>query len=203
MIEKLTDNHAVLLLYLAGELPEADRREVENRLSIDRQLAEELAILDGMHQSIAASMTLLDELDANRLPAESAIDAAVESINSWRFGPRPVEGFNTPHKRRIWSWVAPLSLAASILIAAIIWFDRHPTAVLSPEMAIATQPAKSTSEPATSNNNDPETNLALLQQSFDAGSDEIPRRAVRDNRREVVARDDLSDYLLKTEVSPQ
>jgi hypothetical protein len=203
VIETLTDNHAILLLYLSGELPEFDRLEVEKRLAADARLAGQLAELDAVHQRISDGIAALDEIDASQLSAESAIDAAVDSIGNWQFGPRPVQKVEASGNRRIWAWVAPASLAASILIAAIIWVERRP-AVDPRDSQIATTQAAPPKYDDGSASNDSEVNLALLQQSFDAGSEEIPRHSAHDNRRQVAAaNDDLSEYLLKTEVSPQ
>jgi anti-sigma factor RsiW len=203
VIETLTDNHAILLLYLAGELPQVDRVEVQKRLAADPRLAAQLAELDAMHQQVGAGIAALDEIDRSRLSAVSAIDAAVASVGNWRFGPRSVQETSAPARMRIWAWIAPASLAASILIAAIIWIERRPaTAPADNQIATATQPSTKSSdeEPIA---NDPESNLAMLQQSFATGSDEMPRRVLRDIRRDATPREDLSDYLLKTEVGQQ
>jgi hypothetical protein len=88
---------------------------------------------------------------------------------------------------------------------ALIWIERHPAGgPTGPEVA-TTNPATTTTNVSdeTPAANDSDINLALLQQSFTAGVDEAPRRIVRENRREVVAREDLSDFLLKTEVAQQ
>jgi hypothetical protein len=203
VIETVTDNHAILLLYLNGELPESDRLEVEKRLAADARLAGQLAELDAMHQRISNGIAALDEIDANPLSADSAIDAAVDSISNWQFGPRPILKIEASANRRIWAWVAPASLAASILIAAIIWVERRPAVDPGGSQIASTQAAPPKYDDGSASN-DSEVNLALLQQSFDAGSEEVPRHSARDNRRQfVAANEDLSDYLLKTEVNPQ
>jgi hypothetical protein len=203
VIETLTDNHAILLLYLSDELPESDRLEVEKRLATDARLAEQLAELDAVHQRISDGIAALDEIDASQLSSESAIDAAVDSISNWQFGPRPILKIEPSANRRLWTWVAPASLAASILVAAIIWVERRPAADPGDRPLAITQPATQKYDDG-STSNDSEVNLALLQQSFDAGSEEIPRHSTRDSRRQVAAaNDDLSEYLLKTEVNPQ
>lgn len=201
MIETLTDNNAILLLYLAGELPEADRLEVDRRLAADPNLAEQLAELNGIHQRIGSGIAALDEADQGRFSPDSAINTAVATIEGWRFGPRLVIPQTAPQKHRVWSWAAPASLAASILIAATIWMA-HRTANERVDHPFVLGPTtdKSNVVPAL---NDSDDNFALLRQSFSTGFEQGPRRAAPDGRPEVASRDDLSDYLLKTEVGQQ
>ena len=198
MIETLTDNNAILLLYLAGELPDADRREVERRLAADPNLAEQLAELKGIHQQIATQFAKLEQREENRPSPENAIEKAVAAVEGWRFGPRLVMPEPAPQRYRLWAWAAPAALAASVLVAALIWVEHRPAT--SDPLAIHTAPPTSATSP---DDTDSDTNLALLQQSFSTGFEQPQRRMVPDIRPEASARDDLSDYLLKTEVGPQ
>jgi hypothetical protein len=201
--EQLTDNDAMLLLYLADELPDGERKDIAQQLEANPGLAAQLAAMNSVHQHYCSSIALLDEVDRDRLTAERAISAAAASVQSWNFGPRKIATPVAPHRNRIWAWAAPISLAASVLVAALIWIEHRPANSAENEVAIhgpATLP-KPTDDTAAANDSD--TNLALLQRSFSPGFEPTARRTVPEFKLESTSHDDLSDYLLKTEVGPQ
>jgi anti-sigma factor RsiW len=204
VIETLNDNHSILLLYLTGELPESDRQAVEKRLAADLVFAAQLTELDATHRQLATGIAMLDGLDGSRAATRKAVDSAVEAVSAWRFGARQLRPAMSVRSHRLWSWIGPAALAASVLIAALIWVQRQPASSHPPLVVNApgvTQPTTKASfeDPSSNNSND----LALLQQSFAAGADEISQHSRSELRREQIAKDDLSDYLLKTEANAQ
>src|SRR5579871_2112889 len=62
VIETLTDDSQILLLYLSEELPEADRQTVEGRLAIEPALGQELEQLRGLYGDIRSQIRHADEL---------------------------------------------------------------------------------------------------------------------------------------------
>ena len=78
----LTDlnQESVLLLYLADELSDADRAEVDQRLASDAGLKAELQKLEAAQSSFASAMSALD---ARPAPLESL---AVRRIGTARCG---------------------------------------------------------------------------------------------------------------------
>ena len=84
LIHELENNEALLLMYLAGELPPEDRLEVEQMLAADAGLRAELSDIQSAHDG---AMSVLARLDGNRtaLPAENhAIRQAMRAMKQWQ-----------------------------------------------------------------------------------------------------------------------
>src|SRR4051794_36705438 len=81
LLQQLENNEAILLMYLAGELPDADRAEVEQTLANDPALRAELAELTAVNDGVR---TLLAQLDNGRAPArcEAAVRAVSRAVAS-------------------------------------------------------------------------------------------------------------------------
>jgi anti-sigma factor RsiW len=81
LLQQLENNEAVLLMYLAGELPAEDRAEVEQLLANDGGLRAELARLRDAERAFALA---LEEADARSAPAATEAPrraAAVRSVS--------------------------------------------------------------------------------------------------------------------------
>jgi anti-sigma factor RsiW len=63
ILQQLQDEQAMLLMYLADELPAEDRAAVERRLAGDARLVEELQKMRQTHEAFLAAMRRLDEID--------------------------------------------------------------------------------------------------------------------------------------------
>jgi anti-sigma factor RsiW len=127
LLEQLENNEAVLLMYIAGELPAEDRVEVEQMLSTDAQLRQDLKDL---RAALDASATLVASADAKaRLPVkvEVAVGKTLRSMRQWRLarpGGVPVVEPNRTGLTYPW-WVYPTSAAAMVLLAAVVWWGFH------------------------------------------------------------------------------
>lgn len=123
LLEQLENNEVVLLMYLAGELPDEDREEVSALLATDKGLRDEL---ENLRATMADANALIGVADSHgRLPiAESvAVRNTLRSMRRWRLEHPPRMEQPTVDKglRYAW-WLYPSSAAAMLLIAALVWW---------------------------------------------------------------------------------
>jgi anti-sigma-K factor RskA len=120
-LRKITDERAMLLLYLAGELSSSDRQEVERRLGSDPRLA---ALLADVRADYAAYMETMSILDA-AMPAAVSESAAAQRANRAmrQWATRRLAHPLPPRVKRglIPQWVYPMATAAGIVVAVIVW----------------------------------------------------------------------------------
>lgn len=214
MIETL-DRENLLLLYLADELPDAERRQVEQMLAADSSLAAELANLQSAQEAASDALARLDALSAP-VNSEALARRIGRELRQQLARPRlSTADESDAARRRIWPWILPAAAAASILILAAVWVDRHVGLTndsASPIATNTTHPLPATEpQPAT----DPawaDPNFALYMDSFDQsgpanGSDLADSRLIDEDVRQPAAsvRDDLmgtqdavSQYLLNS-----
>lgn len=122
LLPQLQDDEAILLMYVADELPPADRSVVERRLNTETSLRDQLDALRGMQEAAYLS---LRTTDAHRLPGQGAGSRRViRSIQKWQAG-RAVEQAASAHKDRfhlhIPAWTYPVAAAAVLVIGFMLW----------------------------------------------------------------------------------
>ncbi len=132
ILEQLDSNESILLMYLADELPAADRLEIDKRLAADEALRAQLEQLRGAHQTITQALTTVDA--AQPLPGSSS--ATQRGINrmirQWQ-ADRLREQAQQPIKISAWrrySWAYPWAAAAVIAVGYIIWWGTQPATEL-------------------------------------------------------------------------
>jgi len=123
LLHQLENNEAILLMYLARELSAEDRAEVEQKLASDAGLAAELERLRAVRDDLNTSIGAADA--ATRLPVSTgvAVRRVTRMLRQWqveRLKPKP------PHEpinelRFPW-WSYPLTTAAAVLIAFLVWW---------------------------------------------------------------------------------
>jgi anti-sigma factor RsiW len=123
ILQQLPDDEAVLLMYLADELPPGDRTEVEQRLATDPRLR---AVLENLRQAqdvFAAEMPALDRSARLPVPEAVAVRRVVRSMRQWheRRLATPPAAETKPALRYPW-WAYPLAAAASVVIAFLVWW---------------------------------------------------------------------------------
>lgn len=120
-LQQLENNEAILLMYLAGELPESDRAEVEQMLGSDARLRADLAILRQTQELAFDALESLDELPRPRLATGDAENRVVQLVGEWarrRRGPGGSDsgwGKNIPWRR------IGFAAAASLMLGYYIW----------------------------------------------------------------------------------
>ena len=89
-LQQLENNEAILLMYLAGELPDADRAEVEQMLAADATLRSELEILRQTQQLAFDSLESLDDLTRPVLTPGEAQQRISKIMAEWLKGRRDI-----------------------------------------------------------------------------------------------------------------
>jgi hypothetical protein len=82
-LHQLENNEAILLMYLAEELPPQDRQEVEQMLASDENLRRELSSLRATQQKCFDGLAKLDEFSRPALPDEVAIRQTSRLLRRW------------------------------------------------------------------------------------------------------------------------
>lgn len=123
LLQQLESTEAVLLMYVADELPPADRTEVERKLAADPRLRAEL---ERVREAYAGFMTAMQTVDESvRLPVPQAVGVqrVVRSMRKWHAGRivRTPAQTEQPSLRYPW-WAYPLAAAASVVIAFLVWW---------------------------------------------------------------------------------
>jgi hypothetical protein len=175
-LEDYESRQAILLMYLAEELPEADRVEVDRRIAEDASVRIELEALRQMQASIWAGLGDLDRQSRPPVP-DSVVNRRVgRLIKDWLKArseiPAPI-----PMPRRQMHWIRyGVAVAAMLLIGFFLWPRERSLTEASRPLSI-TQPDDSTmadntntddaTAPADASQND---QVALLSESFGADS---------------------------------
>ncbi|HEY7120480.1 MAG TPA: hypothetical protein VH475_28105 [Tepidisphaeraceae bacterium] len=131
-LHKLENNEAILLMYLAGELPDADRIEVEQMLVNDPGMRIALADLTALEADVSGVLNRADAslvlsrresavrrfsramaaLDAQRRAVSEAQDVAAAASAGRRF-------------RLAW-WTYPIAAAALLVVGIMVFSGRTP-----------------------------------------------------------------------------
>lgn len=120
LLHELENNEAVLLMYIAGELPEEARREVEQMLQTDVRLREMYEQLRGSWDATMSALEALDAakpLTASREAAARAVGRLVRQRHARRLETVSVE--SVPSRREFSVRLMLLSAAASLSAAVV------------------------------------------------------------------------------------
>jgi anti-sigma factor RsiW len=132
ILQQLENDQAVLLMYLAGELPELDRAEVEQRLVNEPDLRAAMAQLAALHDDVGAA---LGREDARHTLAPSRRESAVRNVVRAMTAARqarieaspPVAAAEDARRRfHIAWWAYPAALAACLVVAITLMANRAP-----------------------------------------------------------------------------
>jgi hypothetical protein len=125
VLQQLENNDAVLLMYLAGELPDAERTEVERMLAVDAGLRGQLERLREAHAWFAEEMARDDRSTRPAVSQGAAVRRVGRAMRQWhtrRLAEAPAAAAAPrPGLRYPW-WAYPLSAAASVVIAFLVWW---------------------------------------------------------------------------------
>ena len=139
LLQQLENNEAVLLMYLADELPPDDRAEVEQLMARDANLRAEFDRLREAHDGFIADMRNLDRATRLSVPESTGVRRVASAMRRWQAEreARPPVQRPRPELRYPW-WAYPAAAAASVVIAFLVWWgnsDRpvrvvyHPPAI--------------------------------------------------------------------------
>src|SRR5690349_19035171 len=150
LLQQLENNEAILLMYLAGELPEPDRVEVEQMLVNDDALRAAMAELAALQADLGG---LLARAESPALAAPPRREASIRRVVRAMAAAReesPVAGAalkiaaasaDEPRPFRL-RWVTyPVAAAAVLLVGIIIMSNRAPSVLppSPPAMAFNTE----------------------------------------------------------------
>jgi anti-sigma factor RsiW len=194
VIETLNDDSQVLLLFLAGELPEHERQAVEQRLATEPALAEELEKLQSTYDHIGARLQDADELTAVPLNVTATARSIGRMMRQRLAEPRPLVAVRKqPAKSHLRPWLIRSGIAAAILVAVGIWISRSGKFEPVKEMAVGPTTTVATHPASTSDDN-----IELFKDSFTP-----PNRDIADvlnpsgTPKDMSIQDDVSPFLLK------
>ncbi len=188
MIETLTDDSQILLLYLADELPEADRSLIDRRRLAEPALAGELDRLGSIQQHIESTIAQADNASASQVNVNAVARSVGRAMRQRMAEPRlvlPVK--RVPLEKKVRPWLMPSALAAAVLVASLVWMNRHheeraPSARTDPTpLPVVAQ----------------DENLDLFRLSFDSPNPELANALnANSSKKETAPQDDVSQYLL-------
>ena len=192
MMGTFENDHKLLLLYLADELPEADRAALEQRLSSDSALAADLERLSALQREIEQGLRRLDRLPESAIRPDVVARQLGREIRQRLARPTaPPAQLRIPRRHRMLPWLIPTGIAASLVVGTVAWV--HHRAMVS-DRFVATGPASQPFHPQESSPADNEATVQLLEESFD--SDDDVHAVAR-----VDTTDELSGYLLNLEAA--
>ena len=198
MIETLNDDSQILLLYLADELPEHDRRAVEQRLSSEAALSSELEQLRSVYGEIGAKLQDADALSTLPVNASATARSIGRLMRQRLAEPRPtIAPKKLPSRSRLRPWLIPSAAAAAILVASALWINRG--SLFDPHKEVVVNnvgPTTTTTHPASQASDE---TLELFQDSFTPPSRDIADALNAGSPQKELSsmQDDVSPYLLK------
>ena len=130
LLHQLENNEAVLLLYLAGEMPAEDRAEVEQLLACDSGLRHQLETLRRAENTLTLALSEADGLAMPPITQSARQAAAVRRVSrvmvKYQIEQREnavVQEPQTPRRAlRLPSWSYPFATAAMILIGWVAYW---------------------------------------------------------------------------------
>jgi hypothetical protein len=153
-LQHLENNEAILLMYLADELPPQDRAEVEKMLAADPALRTDL---ENLRQTQQLAIDVIESLDSTTRPPVPPITAQnqVSSlIHKWIVKNRRASVETVTSHRFPW-WRTSFATAAAMLITYYIWAVYHAP---GPALVNGNMPPRDLSD---------DERLALLYNSLD------------------------------------
>jgi hypothetical protein len=127
LLHQLENNEAILLMYVADELSAEDRAEVEQMLGSDAGMRAELERLRAVREAAMAALASADE--ATRLPVSEnvAVRRVMRMMRQWQIdhAQAPPPEATVSELRFPW-WSYPLTTAAAVLIAFLVWWGNRP-----------------------------------------------------------------------------
>jgi hypothetical protein len=127
LLEQLPDDHSVLLMYLADELPAGDRELVENRLNKDSEFRAALENLRDTQEQIAAELGAVDRAHPAAAREQSALRQTCRQIRQWQTDRAREAAAAAPAQtsRGLW-WLYPAAAGVAAILIYTIWWGFQP-----------------------------------------------------------------------------
>src|SRR5687767_12331934 len=123
LLQQLENNEAVLLMYIADELPADDRREVDQMLATDAGLCAELERLDAAYHAAYDALARDDRGWRPAVPEGVAVRRFTHALRQWHAAQaqRPPAEAPLREIRLAW-WAYPAATAAAVLLGFLVWW---------------------------------------------------------------------------------
>lgn len=211
VIERLDNNEQILLLYLADELPDDDRADVDRMLADDPSLRRHLSEVQGNQAFVLDELARLDVLSPLPVSAESAARQVGRLMRQQLARPTaPAAVAVAGGERRSWWWLYPTVAAASVLIVAMLWLQRQngPSSMPGPvpnmssgDLADNRSPSPTPSPGPTVVSNSHEDDAMLLD-SLKMDEQPTARASFEDDPKRL-PQDEVSQYLMSATIAQQ
>jgi hypothetical protein len=120
-LQQLENNEAILLMYLADELPPDDRQEVEQMLASDPSLRAELEILRQTQELAFDALRSLDGMTRPVMMPMAAQRRVGDLIRRWiNIHYKPADELVSGNRQLPWRRIG-VAIAASLMIGFYIW----------------------------------------------------------------------------------
>jgi hypothetical protein len=198
LLHNLENNEAILLMYLADELSAEDRAEVEHMLGSDGGMRAELDRLRALHDGTAATISAVDA--GARLPVSEgvAVRRVMRMMRQWQIdhaqAPPPEEPLS--ELRFPW-WSYPLTTAAAVLIAFLVWWGNRPD---QPPRRVASFQQEPPSGPSDLHGFRQEVAGQMLLDSYDTMEEDFSRMVVNQPVDSLLERLKMSAEMKKTDL---
>jgi len=136
LLHELENNEAILLMYLAGELPEEDRVEVEQMLASDPALRAELAELAALQAELTGVLGRADGGGADLPRREAVVRQVSRAMTAARLqplAPKTAPAQAPRFRLHIAWWAYPIVAAALLVIGIMLLSDNRPVNLPSPQ----------------------------------------------------------------------
>ena len=173
LLHQLENNEAILLMYVADELSAEDRAEVEQMLVSDAGMRAELEQIRAVREAAMVAMASADE--AARLPVSEnvAVRRVMRMMRQWQIDHAHAPPPEEPVKElRFPWWSYPLTTAAAVLIAFLVWWGNRPD---QPPRRQVVYQQDSPAGPSDLNGMQQEVAGQMLLDSFDTMDDDLDR----------------------------
>jgi anti-sigma factor RsiW len=129
ILEQLDGHDAVLLMYLADELPGEDRARVDQMLNGDEAMRARLEELRAAHDTTGAAMRDYDASHPLTGSEAAAVRHVGRMIRNWhadRVSRPAARSVASPRTLRFPYWSYPLAAAAAVTLAFVTWYVTLP-----------------------------------------------------------------------------
>ena len=129
ILNQLDGHDAVLLMYLADELPADERARVEQMLGGDEAMRARLDVLRAAHDTVNDAIRRYDASHLLTGSEAAAVRHVGRMVRNWHAGraARPARGtLEPPRTLRFPYWSYPLAAAAAVTLAFVTWYVTLP-----------------------------------------------------------------------------
>jgi len=203
VIETLDNPSQALLLYIAGELPDEDRAQVERRLASDPSFAAELDALRSAGDRIEEGLARLDAVAGLAVSTDTMSRRVGREIRQRLAGPRvPAAPREVARSSQLRRWAIPAAAAAAVLVGLVFWLNRGSPSP-SPTVADKGLTGGQTEPAAPRQLAQADENLALLENSITSSATALADVDRGAKNEAALRRDEVSEYLLNLSSSQQ